>query len=51
MSELIYSPITSTDVANFPKKDLTVESDMDYILNGWPEKVNDQFKPYLCHKG
>ena len=50
MSELIYSPIKFADVVNFLKKNLNVKRDIDYILNGWHEKVNDQFNPYLCHK-
>ena len=40
MCNLINSPITSVEAASF----------IDYILNEWPEKVNEQFKPYLCRK-
>ena len=38
MSEMIHSPITSTDVASFSKNDPIVASIIDYVLNKLPEK-------------
>ena len=48
MSELSYSPVTSKEVADFSKKDPANVT--DYVLSGWPNKVQEQFKPYLYRK-
>ena len=48
MTELSYSPVTSKEVADFSKKDPTNVT--DYVLSGWPNKVQEQFKPYLYRK-
>ena len=50
MTELSYSPVTSKEVAGFSKKDTVIANVIDYVLNGWPNKVQEQFKPYLCQK-
>ena len=48
MTELSYSPVTSKEVADFSKKDPANVT--DYVLSGWPNKVQEQFKPYLYRK-
>ena len=50
MTELSYSPVTSKEVAGFSKKDTVIANVIDYVLHGWPNKVQEQFKPYLYQK-
>ena len=50
MTELSYSPVTSKEVADFSKKDPVIANVIDYVLSGWPSKVQEQFKPYLYRK-
>ena len=50
MTELIHAPVTSNEVGAFSKRDPIVSNVIDYVLFGWPSKVNEQFKPYLCRR-
>ena len=50
MTGLSYSPITSKGVADFSKKDPVIANVIDYVLSGWPNKVQEQLKPYLYRK-
>ena len=49
MTELSYSPVTSKEVVHFSKKDLVIAV-IDYVLSGWSNKIQEQFKPYLHWK-
>ena len=50
MAELSYSPVTSKEVADFSKKGPVTATVIDYVLSGWPNKVQEPFKPYLYRK-
>ena len=50
MTELIHAPVTSNEVGEFSKRDPIISNVIDYVLSGWPSKVNEQFKPYLCRR-
>ena len=50
MTELIHAPVTSNQVGKFSKRDRIISNVIDCVLSGWPSKVNEQFKPYLCRR-
>lgn len=43
-------PVTVKDISSETKQDLVLNTVVNYVLNGWPRKVNDtEIKPYfLC---
>ena len=47
MIELCHSPRMSEDVARYSAQDSIITKVMDYINNGWPAKIEEQWKPYL----
>ena len=49
MTELCHSPTTSEDVARCSAQDPIIAKVMDYINNGWPAKIEEQYKPYLIY--
>ena len=50
MTQLIHAPVTSNEVGEFSKRDPIISIVIDYVLSGWPSKVNEQFKPYCCRR-
>ena len=50
MTEFTYSPVTSKVVSDYSKKDPVIVNVKDYVLCGWPNKVQEKFKPYLHRK-
>ena len=50
MTELIHAPVTSKEIGEFSKRDPIISNVIDFVLFGWPSKVNEQLKPYFCHR-
>ena len=50
MTELIPAPVTSKEIGEVSKRDPITSNVIDFVLRGWPSKVNEQFKPYFCHR-
>ena len=48
MTELIHAPVISNELGEFSKRHPIILNVIDYVLSGWPSKVNEQFKLYLC---
>ena len=49
MTELIQAPVTSKEVGKVSKRDSIILNVIDFVLCGWPSKVNEQLQPYFCH--
>ena len=47
MIKLCHSPRMSEDVARYSAQDSIIEKVMDCINNGWPAKIEEQWKPCL----
>ena len=47
MSELCYSPTISEDVTRYSAWDPITARVMDYVNNGWPAIIEEQYEPYL----
>ena len=47
MTELCHFPTTSEDEARYSAQDPIIAKVVDYINNGWPDKIKEQCKPYL----
>ena len=50
LPELIQSPMTAKEIEQYSKHDLIIVKVIQYIQNGWPSKVEEQFKPYVRRK-
>ena len=48
MTELIHAPVTSKEIGEVSKGDPIISNVIDFVLCGWPSKVNKQLKPYFC---
>ena len=49
-TELIHVPVTSKEIGEVSKKDPIISNVIDFILCGWPSKVNEQLQPYFCRR-
>ena len=49
-TELIHVPVTSTEIGDVSKRDPIISYVIDFILCGWPSKVNEQLRPYFCRR-
>ena len=47
LTELIPSPVTAKEIEQYSKHDPIIVKVIQYIQNGWPSKVEEQFKPYV----
>ena len=46
MAKLIHAPVTFKEIGEVSKRDPTISDVIDFVLCGWPSKVNEQIKPY-----
>ena len=44
------TPVNATKIAKSTTKDKLLTKVHDYCMNGWPDKVDDELKPYSCRK-
>ena len=42
--------MTAKEIEQYSKHDLIIVKVIQYIQNGWPSKVQEQFKPYVRRK-
>ena len=49
MTELIHA-VTSKEIGEVLKRDPIISNVFDFVLCGWPSKVNKQHKPYFCSR-
>ena len=49
MTELIQAPVTAKEIEKVSKRDPIISNVIDFVLCGWPSKVNKQLQSYFCH--
>ena len=47
MAKFIHAPVTFKEIGEVSKRDPTISDVIDFVLCGWPSKVNEQIKPYF----
>ena len=50
LTELIHAPVTAKEVAIYTNRDSMLSKVINYINHGWPNKIEEQLKPYFRHK-
>ena len=50
MTELIHAPVTVKEAASYTNRDLKLLKVISYINHGWPNKIEEQFKPYFIRR-
>ena len=50
INELVTSPVTAAEISSFSQRDPIIASVIENVKSGWPTKLGEQYKPYVCRR-